>query len=161
MNTIKKALIPGSFDPVTAGHLAVIEAAAALFDEITVCILENPDKQPMFDEETRLAALKAAVAGLDNVTVTAFHGMTADYAKKIGAATIVRGIRNTEDMAYELPMADFNLRRAGIGTIWIPAPAEYRELSSSLIREMLHNGTVPDGLLPRGVAEILSGHAWL
>lgn len=151
----KKALVPGTFDPVTKGHLALIEAAAALFDEVTVCILINPEKHCMFDEETRKEALKAAARGLDNVTIASCHGMTADYAKEIGADVIVRGIRNEKDTVYELEMADFNFRRTGVKTLFFPAPQELRALSSTQIRESLLSGEMPEDSLPLGVSEIL------
>ena len=151
----KKALMPGTFDPVTRGHLAIIEAAAALFDEVTVCILINPEKHCMFDEATRMEALKAAVKGLDNVTIASCHGMTADYAKEIGADAIVRGIRNEKDTAYELEMADFNLRRTGVRTVFFPAPRELCALSSTKAREKLLSGEMPDTSLPVGVLDIL------
>ncbi len=151
----KKALLPGTFDPVTRGHLALIEAAAALFDEVTVCILINPEKHCMFAEATRMDALKAAVKGLDNVTIASFHGMTADYAKEIGADAIVRGIRNEKDAVYELEMADFNFRRTGIKTVFFPAPQELRALSSTKARESLLSGEMPEASLPLGVLEIL------
>lgn len=151
----KKALVPGTFDPVTRGHLALIEAAAALFDKVTVCILINPEKHCMFDEDTRKKALKAAVRGLDNVTIASCHGMTADYAKEIGADAIVRGIRDEKDAVYELEMADFNLRRTGVKTVFFPAPPELRTLSSTQARESLLSGEMPETSLPAGVPEIL------
>lgn len=151
----KKALIPGTFDPVTKGHLVLIETAAAIFDEVTVCILINPEKHCMFDEKTRIKALKAAVEGLDNVTISSYHGMTADYAAEIGAAAIVRGIRNEKDAVYELEMADFNFRRTGVKTIFFPAPEGMRDLSSTQAREKLEAGELADELLPQGVHAIL------
>ena len=151
----KQALIPGTFDPVTLGHLAVIRTAANIFEKITVCILVNPDKQCMFDEETRVRALKIAVAEFSNVGVAISHGMTADFAKEIGAGTIVRGIRNAEDAAYELDMAEFNRKRTGVETLLLPAPEELRRISSTAVRAMLKEGKSPSELLPDGIWDLL------
>jgi len=151
----KKALVPGTFDPVTMGHLALIETAAELFDTVTVCILINPEKHCMFDEKTRLEALKAALKGFENVNITSYHGMTADYAEEIGADAIVRGIRNEKDTVYELEMANFNFHRSGVKTIFFPAPEEMSDLSSTQVREMLKSGILPEESLPSGVPEIL------
>lgn len=151
----RKALIPGTFDPVTNGHLALIAAAASLFDEVTVCILVNPEKQCMFDEKTRIDALKAATKEIENVEIAVFHGMTADYAKEIGSDVIVRGIRDEKDVAYELEMAEFNFRRTGIKTLLLPAAPDMRGVSSTKAREMLSSGRMPRDALPTGVPEIL------
>lgn len=152
---IRRALIPGTFDPVTLGHLSVIRTASLLFDEVTVCILVNPEKTCMFDEQTRVEALKIALRELSNVKIDVSHHMTADYAKEIGAEFIVRGIRNAEDAAYELEMADFNRKRTGVETIWLPTPAELRTISSTYVRTALQSGSTLAGLLPDGVAELL------
>lgn len=152
---IKRALIPGTFDPVTLGHLSVIRTASSLFDEVTVCILVNPEKTCMFDEQTRVEALEIALRELSNVKIDVSHHMTADYAKEIGAEFIVRGIRNAEDAAYELEMADFNRKRTGVETIWLPTPAELRTISSTHVRTAIQSGSTLAGLLPDGVAELL------
>lgn len=152
---IRRALIPGTFDPVTLGHLSVIRTASLLFDEVTVCILVNPEKTCMFDEQTRVEALKIALRELSNVKIDVSHHMTADYAKEIGAEFIVRGIRNAEDAAYELEMADFNRKRTGVETIWLPTPAELRTISSTYVRTAIQSGSTLAGLLPDGVAELL------
>lgn len=152
---IRRALIPGTFDPVTLGHLSVIRTASLLFDEVTVCILVNPEKTCMFDEQTRVEALKIALRELSNVKIDVSHHMTADYAKEIGAEFIVRGIRNAEDAAYELEMADFNRKRTGVETIWLPTPAELRTISSTYARTAIQSGSTLAGLLPDGVAELL------
>lgn len=151
----KQALIPGTFDPVTRGHLAVIRTAANIFDTVTVCILINPEKVCLFGEEVRAKALRAAVAEFNNVRVAVCHGMTADFAKEIGAGTIVRGLRNTEDAAYELEMAEFNRNRTGVETLLLPAPEELRRISSTAVRAMLKEGKSPSELLPDGIWDLL------
>ena len=147
----KIALIPGTFDPVTVGHLELVRTAAALFDEVVVCISVNPDKKHLFDEETRKEMLRKAVAEYPNVRVDAQHGMTADYAVSIGATYIVRGIRNEKDAKYELEMADFNRNYRGVRTIFVPAPADIADVSSTLVREKLANGEAVDALIPENI----------
>lgn len=147
----KIALIPGTFDPVTVGHLELVRTAAALFDEVVVCISVNPDKKHLFDEETRKEMLRKAVAEYPNVRVDAQHGMTADYAVSIGASYIIRGIRNEKDAKYELEMADFNRNYRGIQTLFVPSPSEIAQVSSTLVREKLANGESVEGLLPQNV----------
>jgi pantetheine-phosphate adenylyltransferase len=145
----KHALIPGTFDPFTIGHLELVRVACALFDEVTVCILLNPEKKHLFNESERLAMIREAVKSFDNVHVDCDHGYTADYAAKIGADYIVRGIRNETDAKYELPMADFNRERTGVQTIFIPSPAELADVSSTRVREALNKGESADELLPQ------------
>ena len=147
----KIALIPGTFDPVTVGHLELVRTAAALFDEVVVCISVNPDKKHLFDEETRKEMLRKAVAEYPNVRVDAQHGMTADYAVSIGASYIIRGIRNEKDAKYELEMADFNRNYRGVRTIFVPAPADIADVSSTLVREKLANGEAVDALIPENI----------
>ena len=147
----KIALIPGTFDPVTVGHLELVRTASALFDEVVVCISVNPDKKHLFDEETRKEMLRKAVAEYPNVCVDAQHGMTADYAVSIGASYIIRGIRNEKDAKYELEMADFNRNYRGVRTIFVPAPADIADVSSTLVREKLANGEAVDALIPENI----------
>ena len=105
----KIALIPGTFDPVTVGHLELVRFASDIFDEVVVCICFNSEKTHLFAESERRNMLEKAVAPYSNVRVDVQHGMTADYAVSIGAEYIIRGIRNAKDTEYELKMADFNL----------------------------------------------------
>jgi pantetheine-phosphate adenylyltransferase len=147
----KIALIPGTFDPVTVGHLELVRTAAALFDEVVVCISVNPDKKHLFDEETRKEMLRKAVAEYPNVRVDAQHGMTADYAVSIGASYIIRGIRNEKDAKYELEMADFNLDYKGVRTLLIPARADLANISSTAVREKLSKGESVADLVPSEV----------
>ncbi len=147
----KIAVIPGTFDPVTIGHMELVRTASALFDEVIVCICINPEKTHLFDEETRKEMLRKAVADYPNVRVDAQHGMTADYAVSVGATCIIRGIRNEVDAKYELKMADFNREYRGVRTLFIPAPADIADVSSTLVREKLANGQSVDDLLPKDV----------
>lgn len=144
----KIALIPGTFDPVTVGHLDLVHFSSSLFDEVVVCICVNPDKRHLFNEEERKAMLEKAVASYPNVRVDIHHGWTADYALAIGAQCIVRGIRNEADAKYELEMADFNFKYKGIRTLLIPARAEIAKISSTAVREKLAKGESVEGLVP-------------
>ena len=144
----KIALIPGTFDPFTVGHLELVKFASAIFDEVVVCICVNPEKKHLFDEETRLQMIEKTIVDYPNARATAFHGMTADYAVSIGAEYIIRGIRNEKDARYELDMADFNRNYRGIRTLFVPASAEIASVSSTLVREKLANGENVDDLVP-------------
>ncbi len=146
------ALIPGTFDPVTIGHLELVRFSAMLFDEVVVCICVNPDKKSLFDETERKSMLEKAVSAYPNVRVDIHHGWTADYAISIGAQCIVRGIRNETDAGYELEMADFNFKYKGIRTLLIPAPAEIAGISSTAVRERLARGESVEDLVPNEVA---------
>lgn len=150
---MKTALIPGTFDPVTKGHMALIRTAAALFDHVIVCILINPGKISLFDENTRLSMLRAATKSLSNVTIAADHGMTADFASRMGVNVIVRGIRNADDASYELEMASFNRQRCGIPTLLLPTDTALADVSSTEARRRISKGVslsdiVPDEILP-------------
>ena len=144
----KIALIPGTFDPITEGHMELVRVAAALFDKVVVCIFVNPEKKHLFDEETRLAKLRAAIAPFANVVADIDHGYTADYAKKIGASYLIRGIRDEKDTPYELKMAEFNKNRTGVQTLFIPSPEHLAGISSTLVREKLAKGESVDSLIP-------------
>ena len=142
------ALIPGTFDPVTVGHLDLVQFSSLIFDEVVVCICVNPDKKNLFDENERKNMLEQAVASYPNVRVDIHHGWTADYALSIGAQCIVRGIRNETDAKYELEMADFNFDYKGVRTLLIPARSEIAKISSTAVREKLSKGENVEGLVP-------------
>lgn len=144
----KIALIPGTFDPVTVGHLDLVQFSSLIFDEVVVCICVNPDKKNLFDENERKNMLEQAVASYPNVRVDIHHGWTADYALSIGAQCIVRGIRNETDAKYELEMADFNFDYKGVRTLLIPARSEIAKISSTAVREKLSKGENVEGLVP-------------
>ncbi len=154
-NMAKTALIPGTFDPFTVGHLELVKIASSLFDQVVVCILTNPNKTHLFDEESRLEMIRRSVESFTNVSVDIDHGYTADYAKRIGAEYIVRGIRNEIDAKYEMEMADFNLKRTGVRTLLIPAPEEIADISSTRVREGLKNGISVDKLIPNEIKMII------
>ena len=148
MSMKKIALIPGTFDPVTVGHLEIVKYAADIFDEVVVCICFNSEKTHLFAESERRNMLEKAVAPYSNVRVDVQHGMTADYAVSIGAEYIIRGIRNAKDTEYELKMADFNWNYRGIRTLFVPARAEIAEVSSTAVREKLVKGEAVTDMVP-------------
>ena len=148
MSMKKIALIPGTFDPVTVGHLEIVKYAADIFDEVVVCICFNSEKTHLFAESERRNMLEKAVAPYPNVRVDVQHGMTADYAVSIGAEYIIRGIRNAKDTEYELKMADFNWNYRGIRTLSVPARAEIAEISSTAVREKLAKGEAVADMVP-------------
>jgi pantetheine-phosphate adenylyltransferase len=136
------ALFPGSFDPVTRGHLDVIARAADLFDRLVVAVLVNPGKSPLLPEEERVALIARETAGLGNVEARAFRGLVVHLAEEVGARWIVRGLRSSEDAAFEIPMALSNrlCGRREVETVFIPTRAEYGFISSRLVREIAAGG---------------------
>lgn len=149
------ALIPGSFDPPTNGHLDVIERCEGLFDEIIVAIILNPSKQPLFTEAERTEMLKAMTDRWDNVTIGSFGGLLVDYAEEVGADVIVKGLRAVTDFDYELQMSQMNRALSGIDTFFVATSPEYGYLSSSLVKEVSQYGGAVDELVPEVVAAAL------
>jgi len=153
-----RAVYPGSFDPVTNGHIDLIERSAALFDKVVVAILRNADKTPLFTVEERVEMLELATRHLENVTVTSFTGLLVDYATRIEASVIIRGIRAISDYEYELQMALMNRRLSStIETVFMLPAEAYSYLSSKLIKEIAQLGGSIDGLVPEDVRKRLAG----
>jgi pantetheine-phosphate adenylyltransferase len=149
------ALCPGTFDPVTNGHVDIIERAAQQFDRVVVAVLENPGKQPLFGVEERVAMLKEATAELAGVEVDAFSGLLVEYAKTKGARVIVKGLRAVTDFEYEIQMAQMNQRLGGVETFFMTTAPTWSYLSSSLVREVARFGGDVGGLVPPVVVERL------
>jgi pantetheine-phosphate adenylyltransferase len=149
------ALCPGTFDPVTNGHLDIIERAASVFDPLVVAVLENPGKEPVFGLEDRLGMLKDALADLAAVEVAAFSGLLVDVAKERGIGVIVKGVRAVSDFDYELQMAQMNRHLAGVETVFVPTSPEWSYLSSTLIKEVVRFGGDASGLVPGFVLDRL------
>ena len=144
-----RAVYPGTFDPVTNGHIDLIERSAALFDDLIVAILKNTDKQPFFTLEERVEMLEAVVAGRPNVSVTTFGGLLVDFVERREAAVIVRGIRAVSDYEYELQMALMNRRLSSkVETVFMMPAEAYSYLSSRLVREISQLGGSVHGLVP-------------
>jgi pantetheine-phosphate adenylyltransferase len=142
------ALCPGTFDPVTNGHLDIIERAGSHFDTLVAAVLENPAKEPLFSLDERVAILKEAVSGLGNVEVDSFSGLLVDFAKARGASVVVKGLRAVSDFEYELQMAHMNRHLSGLETFFVMADPSWSYVSSSLIRNVAEHGGDVSGLLP-------------
>jgi pantetheine-phosphate adenylyltransferase len=149
------ALCPGTFDPVTNGHLDIIERAARRFDALVVAVLDNPAKQPLFDVEERVALLKEVTNDLPNVEVDAFAGLLVEYAARRGADVVVKGLRAVSDFEYEIQMAQMNHSLSGLETLFITTAPQWSFLSSSLVKEVARFGGDVHGLVPPVVATAL------
>jgi pantetheine-phosphate adenylyltransferase len=152
---VRKAVCPGSFDPVTNGHVDIIVRAASLFDEVTVAVLINKTKSSMFTVEERIEMLRDVVAPYPNVKVDSFHGLLVDYCGTHGIAAIVKGLRAVSDFDYELQMAQMNHRLAGVETLFVSTNPLYSYLSSSLLKEIATYGGDVSGLVPETVLALL------
>src|SRR5208283_5382521 len=149
-----KAIYPGSFDPPTNGHLDLIERGSKIFDELVVAILRNPEKDPLFSLADRRKMLEAMTSGFDNVSVDTFDGLTVDYALRVEAHAIVRGIRAISDYEYELQMALMNRKlQSSLETVFMMPAEKYSYLSSRLVREVAQLGGSIDCLVPELVAQ--------
>lgn len=152
----RKAIYPGSFDPPTNGHLDLIERGSKIFDELIVAILRNPEKDPLFSVSERRQMLESMTGGFDNVSVDTFHGLTVDYALRVEAQAILRGIRAISDYEYELQMALMNRKlQPGLETVFMMPAAKYSYLSSRLVREVAQLGGPVDCLVPELVVQKL------
>ncbi len=153
---MKIALYPGTFDPVTLGHLDIIRRAAGVCDKLVIGVLPNSAKRPWFSVEERIELIKKVTSDLDNVEVESFDGLTVDFGKKIGASVIVRGLRAITDFEYELQIAQINHRlNPDIDTIFFTTSVEYSYVSSSIAKEVASYGGDVSGLVPREIIEDL------
>ena len=151
------AVYPGTFDPVTNGHLDLVDRGRRHFDGLIVGILRNEDKEPMFSVEERVALLEDATSGWDNVRVDSFDGLLVDYCKRAGASVILRGMRALSDFEYELQMALMNRRlEPAVETVFLTPTEAYSYVSSRLVREVARLGGEVEGLVPKTVAEALA-----
>ena len=157
-----KALISGSFDPVTRGHEDLVRRAAALFDEVCVVIFENSKKTPLFSTEPRLGFLHLLTADMPNVTVDSSRDSVVGYARANGVNCIVKGVRDGVDLDYEQDMAHLNRIAGGPETLFLPTDPVYSFIASSAVREFLLRGLPAEKLLPDSVAnEVLAAYAAL
>jgi pantetheine-phosphate adenylyltransferase len=149
------ALCPGTFDPVTNGHLDVVGRAAELFESVIVAVLENPSKTPLFTLEERVELLEEAVRDHRNVRVGSFRGLLVEHARAHGASVIVKGLRAVSDYEYEIQMAQMNQRIGQIDTLFMATSPKWSFLSSSLVREVARFGGEVEGLVPDHVRKRL------
>ena len=143
------AVVPGSFDPVTNGHVDVIERAASQLDEVVVAVLENPSKKGgLFPLAQRIELIEQACSSLDNVRVDSFEGLLVDFCREHDITLIVKGLRAVSDFEYELQMAQMNQKLAGVETLFLSTSPDWSYLSSSLVKEVARYGGDVAGLLP-------------
>jgi len=152
---VRRALCPGSFDPVTYGHLDIIGRASKLYDEVVVAVLINPSKRGLFEVPERMEMLAEVTASYGNVLVDSFGGLLVDFCKQRDISVIVKGLRAVSDFDYELQMAQMNHSLAGIETLFMTTNPEFSFLSSSLVKEVAKYGGDVSGLVPDLVLERL------
>lgn len=151
------AVCPGSYDPVTAGHLDVIERCARFFDEVHVVVAVNSAKRPMFTPQTRVEAIRRALDGdgFTEVKVASTDGLITDYCKRVGATVIVKGLRQNGDYEAELGMALVNRKLSGVETLFLPADPVLEHISSSIVKDVARHGGDVTGMVPDCVAPML------
>ena len=147
-----KALYPGTFDPPTNGHVDLIQRGSKLFSHLTVAILRNPSKAPMFSVEERVEMLREVTAGMENVSVATFDGLMVEFARQLGSTAVLRGIRAISDYEYEFQMALMNRRLAPeVETVFLQPAGRYSFLSSRMLKEVYSLGGDVTGLVPPNV----------
>lgn len=153
-----KVILPGSYDPVTLGHLEIIKKVAKMYSKVYVTVFINPKKSYRFTTEERTEMLRLATADIPNVVVDSYPGRVVDYMRKHGIEKIVKGFRNDSDLEYERVQAEYNKREGGYETELIPAMAEFADISSTLAREKLASAAPLDKILPSAVIEFIKKH---
>ena len=160
-----KVVCPGSYDPITMGHLDIIARSSRLFEEVVVAVVHNPSKSGRFDPEVRADLIRRSLADDDrtryaeNVSIDLVSGgLLVDYCSRIGAPAVVKGLRSGTDFAYELPMALMNKHLTELETIFVPGDPKFEHVSSSLIKEVHGGGGDIEGLVPTSVLAALRGH---
>ncbi len=152
MNKNRRAIYPGTFDPLTIGHLDLIERSANMFDEIIVAIGDNPTKTPLFSIEERIDMIEKATAHLKNIEVTKFHSLLVELSTKLDANIVIRGIRSSTDFEYEQQMGYANVSlKKELETIYLMPKLEYSFISSSVVRAILKFGGEVDHLVPKSI----------
>ena len=146
---MSKAVFPGSFDPITKGHLEIIKRASRLFDNVIVAVADNPDKHNMFSMEQRFKFAKESCRGIDNVSVEAFDGLLIDFALEHGVDTVLRGVRCARDFDYEYELAQiYYMTGKGLESVFLPSVGKFSHVSSSMVRELLRYGKDASEFLP-------------
>ena len=149
---MRTAIFPGSFDPFTLGHMDILRSALKMFDKVIVAVGYNSAKSGFFPPELRVRIIKDAIAGLENVEVCSYRGLTVDFCKEMGVGCIIRGLRTTTDFEMESVIAQANRKMApDILSIFIPAGHEYSFISSTVVRDVLNNGGSAKCFLPKNV----------
>jgi len=153
---VRRAVCPGSFDPVTNGHLDIITRAAQLYDEVIVAVGANLSKSTVFTPTERAELIREATKELDNVRVDHFEGLIVDFCRRNGISAIIKGLRAVSDFDYEMQMAQMNYSQAGVETLFMTTNPLYAFLSSSLVKEFCKYGGDVSGLVPANVLHHLS-----
>jgi pantetheine-phosphate adenylyltransferase len=153
---MSKAVCPGSFDPMTKGHLDIFARAAKIFDEVVITVVVNPNKAGMFSVDERIALIEENVRDLPGVTVDRWTGLLVDYTTEIGARAVVKGLRNSTDFDYEQPMASMNAHLTGVESVFLVADPALAFVSSSLVKEVAKLGGDVTGFLPENVNRALA-----
>jgi pantetheine-phosphate adenylyltransferase len=153
---VRRVVCPGSFDPVTNGHLDIISRAAQLYDEVVVAVMLNPNKSAVFTAAERVELIAEATKKLDNVRVDRFEGLIVDFCRDNDISAIVKGLRAVSDFDYEMQMAQMNYSQAGVETLFMTTNPLYAFLSSSLVKEFARFGGDVSGLVPAAVLDQLN-----
>jgi pantetheine-phosphate adenylyltransferase len=153
---VRRVVCPGSFDPVTNGHIDVITRAANLHDEVIVAVFRNSNKTPLFSVEERVELLREATSKIPNVRIDRFEGLTVDYCKANDISAIVKGLRAVTDFDYEMQMAQMNYNQAGVETLFVVTNPLWAFLSSSLVKDFAKFGGDVSGLVPPVVLDRLT-----
>ncbi len=152
---MKRAVCPGSFDPITFGHLDIIERASGQFDEVIVAVLENRTKASLFTVEERMEMIRKTTSKYPNVKVNSWHGLLVDFCKENSIQAIVKGLRAVTDFDYELQMAQVNLQGSGVETMFMATAPTHSFLSSSIVKELAHFGGDVSSMVPGVVNDAL------
>lgn len=152
---MKSAVCPGSFDPVTYGHLDIIERASAHFDQVIIAVLANRSKSSLFTNEERIDMIRENIKHLPNVVVDSWYGLLVEYCRTHGVTTIVKGLRAVTDFDYELQMAQINYQAAKVETMFMATSPTHSFLSSSIVKELAHFGGDVSTMVPPNVDEAL------
>ncbi len=147
------AVCPGSYDPVTLGHVDVVRRTRSMFDEVVVVVAHNAAKRPLLPVERRVELVRAAVADVQGVSVTSWDGLLADFLTQSGASAVVKGLRGGADVDAELGMALLNRHLSGVETVFVPGDGALAHVASSLVKDVARHGGRIDDLVPAGVAE--------
>ena len=152
----KISLYPGSFDPITNGHLDVLERASKMFDEVVIAVLRHPEKKSFLTVEKRVELIKEATKDMENVSVASFDGLTVEFARSIGAKFLIRGLRTITDFEYEVQLCQTNQVIApDIDTVFLPTKPKHNFISSSIVRELSNHKTDISKFVPKNVVEYL------
>ena len=152
---MRRAVCPGSFDPITYGHLDIIERASRHFDEVIVAVLENRTKSSLFTVDERISMISEVTKKFKNVRVDSWSGLLVDYCKSNSVQSIVKGLRAVSDFDYELQMAQVNLQGSGVETMFMATSPTHSFLSSSLVKELAHYGGDVSSMVPSSINEAL------